>query len=206
MLNRGQPIIEDTVASVSSTHIDRHPGLMNTQTFPQPQFPTLRGRGGAALGGMAGRRQKPGFSLRDIDPSLADNMSAVAAGLGAGHPSVAHDPSRRPNQGKPGTPFSNFSKIVYVSYLSYPCVWSDPHCPSRSSDPSGALHFKGKAVLHASGVNFSNGSSFAINMTQFTLQEELGKGNYGTVKRVLHKPTNVLMAMKVCIFLRYLLP
>jgi mitogen-activated protein kinase kinase len=29
------------------------------------------------------------------------------------------------------------------------------------------------------------------------LEEELGRGNYGTVKKVLHKPTNVTMAMKV---------
>jgi mitogen-activated protein kinase kinase len=34
-------------------------------------------------------------------------------------------------------------------------------------------------------------------MTQFDLQDELGKGFYGTVRKVLHKPTNVLMAMKV---------
>jgi mitogen-activated protein kinase kinase len=34
-------------------------------------------------------------------------------------------------------------------------------------------------------------------MGQFELKEELGRGNYGTVKRVLHKPTNVQMAMKV---------
>ena len=34
-------------------------------------------------------------------------------------------------------------------------------------------------------------------MTQMQLLEELGHGNYGTVKKVLHKPTNVLMAMKV---------
>ncbi|KAK7692972.1 MAP kinase kinase Wis1 [Cerrena zonata] len=33
-------------------------------------------------------------------------------------------------------------------------------------------------------------------MGQLQLEEELGKGNYGTVKRVLHKPTNVYMAMK----------
>lgn len=51
--------------------------------------------------------------------------------------------------------------------------------------------------MHASGVDFSNGSSFAINMNQMQLLEELGHGNYGTVKKVLHKPTNVLMAMKV---------
>jgi mitogen-activated protein kinase kinase len=65
------------------------------------------------------------------------------------------------------------------------------------SDPSGALNFGGKAVLHATGVDFSNGSSFAINMNQLQLAEELGRGNYGTVKKVLHKPTNVAMAMKV---------
>ena len=65
------------------------------------------------------------------------------------------------------------------------------------SDPSGALNFNGKAVLHAQGVDFSNGSSFAINMDQLQLDEELGKGNYGTVKKVLHKPTKVAMAMKV---------
>ena len=34
-------------------------------------------------------------------------------------------------------------------------------------------------------------------MNQLQLEEELGRGNYGTVKRVLHKPTKVHMAMKV---------
>ena len=71
------------------------------------------------------------------------------------------------------------------------------HC----RDPSGALNFGGKAVLHASGVDFSNGSSFTINMSQMQLLEELGRGNYGTVKKVLHKPTNVLMAMKVSAYI-----
>ncbi|EIN11749.1 MAP kinase [Punctularia strigosozonata HHB-11173 SS5] len=64
------------------------------------------------------------------------------------------------------------------------------------SDPSGRLSFEGKLVIHATGVDFSSGQSFAINMDQLELYEDLGKGNYGTVKRVLHKPTKVLMAMK----------
>jgi hypothetical protein len=34
-------------------------------------------------------------------------------------------------------------------------------------------------------------------MDQLQLGEELGSGAYGTVKRVLHRPTNVAMAMKV---------
>lgn len=74
---------------------------------------------------------------------------------------------------------------------------------SLDSDPSGALNFDGKAILHASGVNFSNGSSFLINMDQLHLGEELGSGAYGTVKRVIHKPTNVAMAMKVGPFLNF---
>ena len=81
-----------------------------------------------------------------------------------------------PNAGGAGTPFANFSKIV---------------------DPSGSLNFQNKAVLHAKGVDFSNGSSFAINMGELELQEELGSGNYGTVSKVYHKVTKVTMAMKV---------
>lgn len=34
-------------------------------------------------------------------------------------------------------------------------------------------------------------------MEQLVLEQELGRGNYGTVKKVLHRPTKVEMAMKV---------
>ncbi|RUS25103.1 kinase-like protein, partial [Jimgerdemannia flammicorona] len=67
---------------------------------------------------------------------------------------------------------------------------------SRFVDPSGKLNFAGKAVLHADGVDFSNGNSFKIKMNELELKEELGKGQYGTVQKVFHKPTNVTMAMK----------
>ncbi|KAG0756992.1 hypothetical protein G6F57_010771 [Rhizopus arrhizus] len=73
------------------------------------------------------------------------------------------------------TPFANFSKYV---------------------DPSGKLNFSGKAIIHADGVDFSNGNSFTIKMDDLILQEELGKGQYGTVQRVKHRITNVTMAMK----------
>ncbi|KAG9081707.1 MAP kinase kinase Wis1 [Ceratobasidium sp. UAMH 11750] len=134
-------------------------------------------------GGLSARRPGgPGLNLGQIDPSLRDGPppgigaggGAAGAGLGQGNPNLRNDPPKRP--GASGTPFSNFSKIV---------------------DPSGVLRFGGgKAVLHASGVDFSNGSSFKINMSEFRLDEELGRGNYGTVKKVFHKPTNVVMAMK----------
>ncbi|KAF8838801.1 kinase-like protein [Paxillus ammoniavirescens] len=114
------------------------------------------------------KRNKPAFKLSDINPDSAAN-----AGLGAGRPSLAEAGRRPPSTFD--TPFANFNRIV---------------------DPSGQLNFAGKAVLHAAGVDFSNGSSYAINMDELVLEHELGRGNYGTVKRVLHKPTNVAMAMK----------
>ncbi|KDR75175.1 hypothetical protein GALMADRAFT_226832 [Galerina marginata CBS 339.88] len=91
------------------------------------------------------------------------------------------------------TPSPTFQKSCMCLSSSAPPLI---HPRSDLSDPSGALNFNGKAVLHAAGVNFSSGASFAINMDQLQLDEELGKGNYGTVKKVLHKPTNVAMAMK----------
>ncbi|CAG8517022.1 4583_t:CDS:2 [Paraglomus brasilianum] len=63
-------------------------------------------------------------------------------------------------------------------------------------DPSGKLSFRGKAVLHAQGVDFSNGVSYKINMEEFKYIEELGKGQFGTVQKVLHMPTGAIMAMK----------
>ncbi|KND00450.1 STE/STE7 protein kinase [Spizellomyces punctatus DAOM BR117] len=73
------------------------------------------------------------------------------------------------------SPFANFAKYV---------------------DPSGRLNFHGKAILHASGVDFTNGNSYKINMNELMLLEELGKGQYGVVQKVHHVPTNVTMAMK----------
>ncbi|KIK09953.1 hypothetical protein K443DRAFT_671266 [Laccaria amethystina LaAM-08-1] len=174
--NRAQPIpVDSAAAALQRASLNPiHPVLNSTRTYPPPAVPTPRTRGA----GMSARRQRPAFSLRDIDPSIVDppfsGGGVAAAGLGAGRPSLP-DPPRRPPAGNFGSPFSNFSKIV---------------------DPSGALNFNGKAVLHATGVDFSSGASFAINMGQLQLDEELGKGNYGTVKKVLHKPTNVAMAMK----------
>lgn len=64
-------------------------------------------------------------------------------------------------------------------------------------DPTGRLNFNNKAILTSEGVDFSNGQSFKINMNEMVLEEELGRGNYGTVQRVYHRPTKVVMAMKV---------
>ncbi|KAI5961012.1 wis1 [Candida pseudojiufengensis] len=61
---------------------------------------------------------------------------------------------------------------------------------------SGQLNFAGKASLHSKGIDFSSGSSFRVSLEEFECLDELGRGNYGSVSKVLHKPTGVLMAMK----------
>ncbi|KAF7790414.1 hypothetical protein EIP86_001369 [Pleurotus ostreatoroseus] len=162
--------------------------MKNVSIQDRPTHPALRSAvsapsapGRAPLMGLAARRARgeaPKLSIKDVEGDFGLHLppggGTSGAGLGRGRPQMDDVPRRSP-QATWGTPFENFGKIV---------------------DPSGALNFNGKAVLHAKGVDFSNGASFAINMTQLQLEEELGRGNYGTVKKVLHKPTKVYMAMK----------
>lgn len=50
--------------------------------------------------------------------------------------------------------------------------------------------------MSSKGIDFSNGSSFRITLDELEFLEELGHGNYGNVSKVLHKPTQIIMAMK----------
>jgi mitogen-activated protein kinase kinase len=165
---------------------------------PPPSSPNPR-PGGPALGGLAARlaAAAAGAGGAGGAPSLAGRAGpglglagGMGGGPGAGPPGMAGR-LRRPGQGLtlssmgggagPGmgasdAPFSSFRGIV---------------------DPSGRLNFQSKAVLHADGVDFTNGQSYKINKDEMELQEELGKGNYGSVQKVYHRPTKVVMAMKV---------
>ena len=67
------------------------------------------------------------------------------------------------------------------------------HC---SDTQNSRLRFNGKAILHSEGVDFSSGQSFSLRLSDLLPQEELGKGNYGTVVHVIHRVTNAHMAMK----------
>lgn len=67
-------------------------------------------------------------------------------------------------------------------------------------DVSGSLRFSSKAVLTAKGVDFEDGQSFQINMDEMEVIGELGKGNYGSVQQVYHRPMSIMMAMKVSLF------
>ncbi|KAG8807639.1 hypothetical protein FRC17_004365 [Serendipita sp. 399] len=174
-----QNAVNETVeALMRATLADRPPlnpsGAPVVSTPGLGSNPLMRMGSPAAAGGMHNRRVKPVMKLSDM---TGFGGAAETFGLRVGRPaSPGPPPARRaPPQGELGTPFASFSKIV---------------------DPSGALNFNGKAILHAKGVDFSNGASFSISMNQFTLEDELGKGNYGTVRKVIHKPTKVAMAMK----------
>lgn len=82
-----------------------------------------------------------------------------------------------------------------ISTLTNPCNESHNNL-TKYLDTSGRLNFTGKAVLHAQGADFTHGASYAIRMQDLEICEELGRGYYGTVYRVLHRPTGVWMAMK----------
>ena len=75
-----------------------------------------------------------------------------------------------------GNQFSIFSKYVDIK--------------------SGSLNFAGKLSLSSRGIDFDNGSSSHISLDDLEYLGELGHGNYGSVSKVLHKPTHVVMAMK----------
>lgn len=138
--------------------------------------------GGPPAAGLSGKRQKPGLKLSDIGgpgPSSPSGSGAGAANRSIGGTARSAGPPGRlasaPSGGLMSSAFSEFSDVI---------------------DPSGRLNFAGKAILHASGVEFGNGTSFKINMEDLELHDVLGKGNYGEVRKVRHTKTGVEMAMK----------
>lgn len=136
------------------------------------------GQSGARLPGRLSsqnsiKRKGPGkLSLSGSPGSspVAQNATAAAAG------GLAPLPQDPPKDAAGGGLFAHFSKIVDIS--------------------TGSLNFAGKASLHSKGIDFSGGSSFRINIDELEPLGELGRGNYGTVTKVLHKPTGITMAMK----------
>ena len=90
-----------------------HPVLHPASSFPPPPPRPSK------PAGMAARRARPNFTLRDIESVVLPD-GPVAAGLGAGRPSLfQQETPRRPQAGNFGTPFANFSKIVYASHCFF---------------------------------------------------------------------------------------
>ncbi|CED83208.1 kinase-like protein [Phaffia rhodozyma] len=170
------------------------PSLKGPINSSSPVPPSLMNRPGmgqataSAPGGLASRRAAAAAAAAGGGPAGGMGRPPPGGGIGARRFPPGRIPGAGGSGGMPGgmtlngmglgprkDAFSNFGKIV---------------------DPSGRLNFASKAVLSADGVDFSSGQSYKINMSELTLQDELGKGQYGTVQKVFHKPTKVVMAMK----------
>ena len=101
--------VDDTTAALQRASIAPDAVQNPVSVPPRPTPPRLRGR------------LRPGFTLNDIASSSSAGPSAggaEGAGLGAGRPSFAVDPPRRQQPNNFCSPFSNFSKIVSVSFHS----------------------------------------------------------------------------------------
>ncbi|KAL7268334.1 MAP kinase kinase Wis1 [Rhizina undulata] len=141
-----------------------------------------------------------GMSPRSMGrPMPSQNWSSASAiarmGPGAPKPSLGQRRGLKLAGGLPGSPAST------------PGGQSDGSCPpSVVGGPqgslfnkyaefvdttTGSLKFAGKAVIHSKGVDFSSGSSFSISLQEVDIVEELGKGNYGTVYKVVHRKPSI---------------
>ncbi|PSK41401.1 hypothetical protein C7M61_001083 [Candidozyma pseudohaemuli] len=118
---------------------------------------------------LSERKKRPDFKLNLNDQSSSASSEAPTS-------DVSSIESNQPAPQELKGLFANYSKYVDIKL--------------------GSLNFAGKASLHSDGIDFSSGLSFHISLDELQFLEELGRGNYGVVSKVLHKPTGVLMAMK----------
>lgn len=113
-----------------------------------------------------------GMKLSDAAGPPIPESGPGGSGAEAGGPHGANGDARagnqQPSSGAPkdSSLFSKYSEFVDTK--------------------TGTLKFKGKAIIHGKGIEFSSGSSFSISLDEVDNLEELGKGNYGTVYRVRH--------------------
>ncbi|EGV63369.1 kinase-like protein [Yamadazyma tenuis ATCC 10573] len=132
---------------------------------------------------LSERKKKPNFKLNLSEdssrtssrPNSNDNNPNDSNETKSNDNTIANQ-NNEPRQPQLQGLFANYSKYIDIK--------------------SGSLKFTGKASLNSTGIDFSSGTSFRISLDQLQFIEELGRGNYGTVSKVLHKPTGVLMAMK----------
>ncbi|ODV87300.1 hypothetical protein CANARDRAFT_194385 [[Candida] arabinofermentans NRRL YB-2248] len=150
-------------------------GTSSSPVKPSGSLPSLPSLNNAAMNKLKQNvLPQRGNNPNTTTPSLrgAPSSSSVASAIPKKKPNF----KLAPGQVKPAGMFANYSKYVDIK--------------------SGSLNFSGKASLHSKGVDFSNGSSFRISQDDLEFLEEIGRGNYGIVSKVLHKPTGIIMAMK----------
>jgi mitogen-activated protein kinase kinase len=192
--NNSQPSSNSSSANPSLNNFHIPPtGLRPAPGLPPGAKPPSGPVGG--MGGLGNRRKGPGLKLSDLSSQEGDNQQAGASGQSGQVNAAGQGEGSKATNGSvgPGRRLAPPGKLASASNGLMSSAF-DMH--KNIVDPSGRLRFDGKAVLSASGVEFRNGTSFKINMDDLDLLDELGKGAYGTVRKVRHTKTRVEMAMK----------
>lgn len=130
--------------------------------------------GGAMAGPMAGRSSPLGSPVMGSPkgPTARGPMGGMKKRPGMGGGLKLSNALKPPAEGESttttdtGSQFGKYANIVDTQ--------------------KGTLTFKDKAVVHGSGIDFSNGATFSISLDEVDTLDELGKGNYGTVFKVRH--------------------
>lgn len=175
--------------------------LINSQVSPQiaarlPK-PSLSQRRGMKLpGGLPSENPGPSQSSNPTLPNL-NGSSLMARRLASKTNQQSNTISSANNASSPKSEFppakrelklnnnnNNQLKGVFANFSQYIDI------------KSGSLNFGDKLSLDQNGVNFKSGQNFSISAKDLEFIDELGRGNYGTVTKVLHKPSQVIMAMK----------
>lgn len=152
------------------------PQLQNTNSAPA--VPNLR-MGGGNKPSLAEKRglRLPG-GLPGSTPSPAPmNTQAPPAGGKRNKPGLSLGMMNGGANGTSNEPLQEPAKPQETLLEKYK-EFLDPK--------TGALKFKGKAVLTSGGVEFASGQTFNISLDEVDTLDELGKGNYGTVYKVRH--------------------
>ncbi|KAK6540064.1 hypothetical protein TWF694_008894 [Orbilia ellipsospora] len=178
---------KDMQAILKAFHQKRQHSMTGSNT---PTLSTSPSVGGAFIGGAAftptasPRMNRPNAPNWNSSPAVAPSPQKQSLGfrrglkLPGGLPGASPSPvstgsSSTTNGNDPatGSLFNKFSNYVDTA--------------------TGSLKFSGKAVIHGKGVDFSSGSTFRISLDELESLDELGKGNYGTVYKVIHRKPKV---------------
>lgn len=139
---------------------DSNAGLQSTPAITSPVSATATTSSAPKKGLAAKRGLKMGMKLSDASgPPSNMNEANVGGPL---------------NSQSQNLPVSKDTGSLFNKYSEY------------VDTKTGTLNFKGKAMVHGKGIDFTGGNSFNISLDEIDTLDELGKGNYGTVFKVRH--------------------
>ena len=188
--------------SASTTHVPSSAGpMLGGASAGSLASPSIASPGGPIVGGPTGLRLPPGgrpqasnFNSAPAVPGIKVNPKmGLAAKRGLNKGMKLSDAS-----GAPTSSLGHSEVAQGTDSAKEKTVPGDQHSPRDTSNTlfskysdfvdtnTGTLKFKGKAIIHGRGIDFSSGTSFNISLDEIDNLDELGKGNYGTVYKVRH--------------------